>query len=163
MRRSSSTTILTGRAASTNKTHRTRYAQQTISTTFHHPHTQKQPLPSGIIQPDLALLLSLSLYAGVLISACLLEPRTVRIIVAWSAALTLLYTPLLKRMTGVKNMVVAAIIAASPLSGALAAGAVCAEGNVCCTSFTDNRHPTRCRRWEPHARGRFSACCIAKC
>lgn len=48
-----------------------------------------------------------------------------RIIVAWSAALTLLYTPLLKRMTGVKNVVVAAIIAASPLSGALAAGAVC--------------------------------------
>lgn len=47
-----------------------------------------------------------------------------RVIVAWSAALTLLYTPLLKRMTGVKNMVVAAIIAASPLSGALAAGAV---------------------------------------
>lgn len=84
-----------------------------------------QPLPSGVIQPDFALLLSLSLYAGVLISACLLEPRTVRIIVAWSAALTLLYTPLLKRMTGVKNIVVAAIIAASPLSGALAAGAVC--------------------------------------
>lgn len=54
-----------------------------------------------------------------------------RIIVAWSAALTLLYTPLLKRMTGVKNVVVAAIIAASPLSGALAAGAVC----DCVTSY----------------------------
>lgn len=82
-----------------------------------------KPLPSGRVKPDLALLLSFALYVAVLTAACLLEPRTVRVIVAWSAALTLMYTPLLKRVTGVKNAVVAGIVAASPLAGALAAGA----------------------------------------
>ena len=52
------------------------------------------------------------------------EPPLLRAIVAFSAAATLLYTPLLKRLTGVKTAAVAAIIALSPLAGALAAGAV---------------------------------------
>ena len=52
------------------------------------------------------------------------EPPALRIIIAASAAATLLYTPLLKRMTLVKNVAVAAVIALSPVSGALAAGAV---------------------------------------
>lgn len=52
------------------------------------------------------------------------EPPALRIIIAASAAATLLYTPLLKRVTLVKNVAVAAVIALSPVSGALAAGAV---------------------------------------
>ena len=52
------------------------------------------------------------------------EPPALRIIIAASAAATLLYTPLLKRLTLVKNVAVAAVIALSPVSGALAAGAV---------------------------------------
>ena len=52
------------------------------------------------------------------------EPLALRIIIAASAAATLLYTPLLKRVTLVKNAAVAAVIALAPVSGALAAGAV---------------------------------------
>jgi len=52
------------------------------------------------------------------------EPPALRMIIAFSAGTTLLYTPVLKRMTGVKNLAVAAVIALSPLSGALAAGLV---------------------------------------
>lgn len=46
-----------------------------------------------------------------------------RLLIAGSSALTVLYTPLFKRQTFVKNCVVAATIAAAPLGGALAAGA----------------------------------------
>jgi len=52
------------------------------------------------------------------------EPPLLRAIIAFSAAATLAYTPLLKRLTGVKTATVAAIIALSPLAGALTAGAV---------------------------------------
>ena len=45
-------------------------------------------------------------------------------VIALSAAATLLYTPVLKRLTGIKNATVAAVITASPLAGALAAKAV---------------------------------------
>lgn len=47
-----------------------------------------------------------------------------RAVIAGSAAVTLLYTPLLKRLCLVKNASVAFVIAASPIAGALAAGAV---------------------------------------
>ncbi len=47
-----------------------------------------------------------------------------RSIITASAAATLLYTPLLKRLCVVKNACVAAVIAASPVAGAVAAGAV---------------------------------------
>ena len=50
------------------------------------------------------------------------EPPLLRAIIAFSAAATLAYTPLLKRLTGVKTATVAAIIALSPLAGALTAG-----------------------------------------
>ncbi|WIA21293.1 hypothetical protein OEZ85_000526 [Tetradesmus obliquus] len=82
-----------------------------------------KPLPSGAIAPDAALLLSSLLYCGCLIAACLMEPSRLRSIVAFSAAATLLYTPLFKRLTGVKNATVATVIALAPLAGALAAGA----------------------------------------
>lgn len=52
------------------------------------------------------------------------EPVSLRAIVAASAAATLLYTPVLKRICCVKNAVVAATIAASPLAGGLASGQV---------------------------------------
>jgi 4-hydroxybenzoate polyprenyltransferase len=53
-----------------------------------------------------------------------MEPSRLRSIVAFSAAATLLYTPLFKKLTGVKNATVATVIALAPLAGALAAGAV---------------------------------------
>jgi hypothetical protein len=79
---------------------------------------------AGAIAPDAALLLSSLLYCGCLIAACLMEPSRLRSIVAFSAAATLLYTPLFKKLTGVKNATVATVIALAPLAGALAAGAV---------------------------------------
>ncbi|GBF96608.1 geranylgeranylglycerol-phosphate geranylgeranyltransferase [Raphidocelis subcapitata] len=82
-----------------------------------------KPLASGAITTDAALLLSSALYCGVLIVACFMEPTQLRSIVALSAAATLLYTPIFKRLTAVKNATVAAVIALAPLAGALAAGA----------------------------------------
>lgn len=55
---------------------------------------------------------------------CLQSQPLLRTVIALSAAATLLYTPLLKRLTGIKNATVAAVITASPIAGALAAGAV---------------------------------------
>ena len=52
------------------------------------------------------------------------EPILLRLIVAASAGATLAYTPVLKRLPGIKNATVASIVAASPLAGALAAGKV---------------------------------------
>ena len=56
--------------------------------------------------------------------AVLQEPPALRLIIAFSAAATLLYTPVLKRLTLVKNLAVAAVIALTPLTGALALGVV---------------------------------------
>jgi 4-hydroxybenzoate polyprenyltransferase len=53
-----------------------------------------------------------------------MEPSRLRSIVAFSAAATLLYTPLFKKLTAIKNATVATVIALAPLAGALAAGAV---------------------------------------
>lgn len=83
--------------------------------------------PAGAIAPDAALLLSSILYCGCLIAACLMEPSRLRSIVAFSAAATLLYTPLFKKLTAIKNATVATVIALAPLAGALAAGAVSQE------------------------------------
>ena len=55
------------------------------------------------------------------------EPPLLRTVIAASAALTLLYTPLLKQLTWIKNACVAAVVAASPFAGALAARAVSPE------------------------------------
>ena len=52
------------------------------------------------------------------------EPPLLRTVIAASAALTLLYTPVLKQLTWIKNACVAAVVAASPFAGALAARAV---------------------------------------
>lgn len=47
-----------------------------------------------------------------------------RLIIAFSAASTLLYTPVLKRIIAVKNLSVALVIALTPLTGALCLGQV---------------------------------------
>lgn len=82
-----------------------------------------KPLPSGAVTPDGALLLGGGIYAAVLVAACLMAHPGLRLIVAASATATLLYTPVLKRISFIKNATVAAVIAAAPLAGALAAGA----------------------------------------
>lgn len=63
----------------------------------------------------------------VLTFACVHIPQEswlLRVVIAGSAAITLLYTPYLKHLCVVKNASVALVIAASPIAGALAAGAV---------------------------------------
>lgn len=82
-----------------------------------------KPLASGAVKPDAALLLSSALYCSVLIVACFLEPSQLRSIIALSAGATLLYTPVFKKLTAIKNVTVASVIALAPLAGALAAGA----------------------------------------
>ena len=82
-----------------------------------------KPLPSGLISPEHALFTAAGSYIAVLFTACLLPDAKMRLIVAASAAITLLYSPILKRISLVKNAAVAATIAAAPLAGAIAAGA----------------------------------------
>ncbi|CAK0787933.1 hypothetical protein CVIRNUC_011155 [Coccomyxa viridis] len=81
-----------------------------------------KPLPRHAVPLEGALLLSFVLYSSVLIAACILEPPALRLIIAASAAATLLYTPVLKRLTAVKNLSVALVIALTPLTGALSLG-----------------------------------------
>ena len=52
------------------------------------------------------------------------ESWLLRVVIAGSAAITLLYTPFLKHLCVIKNASVALVIASSPIAGALAAGAV---------------------------------------
>ena len=59
-----------------------------------------------------------------------------RTVIAASAALTLLYTPVLKQLTWIKNACVAAVVAASPFAGALAARAVSPETFHVCVNAT---------------------------
>lgn len=80
-----------------------------------------KPLPNGSVTPGGALLLAAVGYILVLVGGCLLGDSMLRQVVASSACLTLLYTPLLKRLPLVKNAAVAATIAAAPAAGAVAA------------------------------------------
>eukprot|EP00197_Chlamydomonas_leiostraca_P013844 CAMPEP_0202867674 /NCGR_PEP_ID=MMETSP1391-20130828/9561_1 /ASSEMBLY_ACC=CAM_ASM_000867 /TAXON_ID=1034604 /ORGANISM="Chlamydomonas leiostraca, Strain SAG 11-49" /LENGTH=313 /DNA_ID=CAMNT_0049547737 /DNA_START=559 /DNA_END=1500 /DNA_ORIENTATION=+ len=86
-------------------------------------NSPNKPLPAGHVTPDRAVLVASSLYVAVLIIACCMPSPALRAITALSAGATLLYTPVFKRITAVKNACVAAVIAAAPMSGALAAGA----------------------------------------
>ena len=87
-----------------------------------------KPLPAGVVPPDGALLFGGSIYFVVLIGAAFLENALLRVTVAGSTALTLAYTPILKRIPLVKNAAVAAVIAAAPAAGALAAQAAKSGG-----------------------------------
>ena len=80
-----------------------------------------KPIPSGRISPDVAVLFGALVYMLVLISACTMKPHALRMLIAASAAATMAYTPLLKRCTLVKNVVVAGVIASAPIAGGLAA------------------------------------------
>ena len=82
-----------------------------------------KPLPSGRVSPEHALLLAGGSYIVILMAACFFPSMQLRLIIAASAATTLLYTPILKRISFVKNAAVAATIAGAPLAGALAVGA----------------------------------------
>lgn len=101
-----------------------------------------KPLPAGAIAPDAALLFSGLLYCAVLIAACLMDASAARRVVAFSAAATLLYTPVFKKLAAVKNATVASVVALAPVAGALAAGAVRETVQLggcgaceCCTCF----------------------------
>lgn len=78
------------------------------------PH---KPLPSGRVKPDMALLFSSGIYMSVLIAACFMESPQLRSIVAFSAGATLLYTPLFKKLTAIKNATVASVVALAPIAG----------------------------------------------
>ncbi|CAI5505582.1 unnamed protein product [Closterium sp. Naga37s-1] len=82
-----------------------------------------KPLVSGAVHPYDAELAAGCLYSLIVLAACQLEPLPLRMLVAGAAVGTYLYTPFLKRITLVKNVAVAGIIASSLLAGALAAGA----------------------------------------
>ncbi|CAI5505562.1 unnamed protein product, partial [Closterium sp. Naga37s-1] len=82
-----------------------------------------KPLVSGAVHPYDAEPAAGCLYTLIVLAACQLEPLPLRMLVAGPAVGTYLYTPFLKRITLVKNVSVAAIIASSLLAGALAAGA----------------------------------------
>lgn len=57
-----------------------------------------------------------------MIGICCLEPMNLRLLVGGAAVATYIYTPFLKRLLVVKNVIVAAIIASSILAGGLVAG-----------------------------------------
>ena len=79
-----------------------------------------KPLPSGQVSVDGALVFAGSLYLSTLVAAAWLEPRELRLLVASSAAVTLAYTPVLKKIALAKTAAVAGVIALSPAAGALA-------------------------------------------
>jgi 4-hydroxybenzoate polyprenyltransferase len=75
---------------------------------------------------DGALLFGGALYLSTLVAAAWLEPRELRLMVACSAAVTLAYTPVLKKIALAKTAAVAGVIALSPAAGALAVSAAAA-------------------------------------
>lgn len=80
-----------------------------------------KPLPSGLVSIDGALLFGGALYLATLVAAAWLEPRELRLLVASSAAVTLAYTPVFKKIALAKTAAVAGVVALSPAAGALAA------------------------------------------
>lgn len=82
------------------------------------PH---KPLPSGAVAPDGALLFAGALYAAAFSVGACVDPAPLRWLIAGSAGVTLVYTPVLKRIPLIKTASVAAVIAAAPAAGALAA------------------------------------------
>lgn len=88
-----------------------------------------KPLPSGLVTVDGALLFGGFLYLATLVAAAWLEPRELRLLVASSAAVTLAYTPVLKKIALAKTAAVAGVVALSPAAGALAAVATTTPTN----------------------------------
>ena len=74
----------------------------------------------GVVSPDGAVLFASAFYIIALMIACALDAALLRWTVAGASAATILYTPVLKKMTAVKNLAVAFVISMSPFCGALA-------------------------------------------
>jgi geranylgeranylglycerol-phosphate geranylgeranyltransferase len=83
----------------------------------------QKPLPAGKVPPELAVAVGAGSYICILLIAMLINDYRLRLIVAASSVLTLLYTPIFKKTGLLKNASVAAVITGAPLAGALAAGA----------------------------------------
>lgn len=84
---------------------------------------QEGPLPSGKVSPEKALFLSLVMYLACFTAIAFLDPPPLRHVVAASALITVVYTPLLKPATAIKNVSVAFVISAAAVAGSLAATA----------------------------------------
>lgn len=78
------------------------------------------PVRRGVVSPDGAVLFASAFYIIALMIACALDAALLRWTVAGASAATILYTPVLKKITAVKNLAVAFIISMSPFCGALA-------------------------------------------
>lgn len=96
----------------------------TLATVTHSLTHRASSTCRGLVTPDGAVLLASTIYIAVLVIACTLEVSLLRWTAAAAATATLLYTPVLKGIMGVKNLTVAFIIAASPFCGAIATGTV---------------------------------------
>ncbi|XRA97524.1 UbiA prenyltransferase family [Pycnococcus provasolii] len=84
---------------------------------------QEGPLPSGKVSPEKALFLSFVMYLACFTAIAFLDPPPLRHVVAASALITVVYTPLLKPATAIKNVSVAFVISAAAVAGSLAATA----------------------------------------
>ncbi|XP_024520104.1 uncharacterized protein LOC9662446 isoform X2 [Selaginella moellendorffii] len=81
---------------------------------------RESALESGQLEVAHVALASGCIYGAALLGACYLETLNARLLVATSALITFIYTPLFKKVTIVKNLVVAAVVASSILAGGLA-------------------------------------------
>ncbi|EKX47689.1 hypothetical protein GUITHDRAFT_49490, partial [Guillardia theta CCMP2712] len=86
---------------------------------------KSNPMAEGTVHPEQALLAASSWYLMSFFFACiLLESFQLRALVSVSLLLTFLYTPLLKGVLFLKNLVVAFVIAQAIVLGGLAVGDV---------------------------------------
>ncbi|CAM9859264.1 unnamed protein product [Ascophyllum nodosum] len=81
-----------------------------------------RPLVTGEVVPEHALAIGMVLLLGALASAWAVHPAALQATIAASVGLTSAYTPVLKPIPVVKNLVVAGVVAAAIASGGLASG-----------------------------------------
>lgn len=77
------------------------------------------PLLRGQVRSDDVELVAGCLYGAVVIGLCYLEPVNLRLLVGGGAVATYIYTPFLKKLTVVKNVLVSGVITSSILAGAM--------------------------------------------
>lgn len=87
-----------------------------------HTNGKSNPLLRGQLHPHHVELVAGCLYGAAMIGMCYLEPLSLRLLIGGAAVATYIYTPLLKSLTMVKNVVVSGIISSSILAGAMAIG-----------------------------------------
>eukprot|EP00891_Asterochloris_glomerata_P008548 jgi/Astpho2/8548/Aster-05582 len=86
-----------------------------------------KPLQRRAVTPETMLFLSCGILLLAMIIACTFESKMLRIGLAVGVAVAAAYTPLLKPLTGVKNMVVAGMQMTVHLAGAIAVGMEAAD------------------------------------